>query len=311
MARKTIIVADPGIDSAFAVALALHDPDVDLLGLAATAGNVPPERATRNVHVLIEQLDPPRWPRLGEALPVEYDRYATDLHGPDGLGGVDFPCAQLHHPHPSDKLLSDLVRQNPHEVAVLLMGPATAFARALDRDPELAHLVQRLIVLGGSWHEPGDATAAAEFHFYCDPVAARQVLRCGAPITLLPLDVTRKLVLSPGELRQLPSPESRVGRFLRQLVPHALAPTASLYGIEGVYLNDVLGLVALTRPEAITTQPVAADVETRGELTRGMSVFDTRWGCTAKPNVDLATGVDLQAVRGYVQHILGEAGTSS
>jgi inosine-uridine nucleoside N-ribohydrolase len=310
MARKTVFVADPGIDAAFAVAVALADPDIDLLGLAATAGNVSPERATRNVHILIEQLDPPRWPRLGEALAVEYDRDATALHGPDGLGGVDFPCARLHHPHPSDKLLSDLVRQHPHEVAVVVMGPATVLARALDRDPELAHLVQRLIVVGGSWHEPGDVSAAAEFHFYCDPAAARQVLRCGAPLTLLPLDVTRTLVLSPGELRQLPSPDSRAGRFLRQVVPHALAPTASLYGIEGVHLNDLLGVVALARPEALTTRPVVADVETRGELTRGMSVIDTRWGCKAKPNVELATGVDLAAVRGYVQRVLGEAGTS-
>ena len=53
------------------MALALHDPELDVLGLAATAGNVSAEQATRNVHILIEQLDPPRWPRLGAALPVE------------------------------------------------------------------------------------------------------------------------------------------------------------------------------------------------------------------------------------------------
>jgi inosine-uridine nucleoside N-ribohydrolase len=310
MARKIILVADPGIDGAFAVTLAMLDPALDLLGLAATAGNVPAEQATRNVHVLVEQLDPPRWPRLGAALPVEYDRYATDLHGPDGLGGVDFPCAQLHHPHPSDKLLTDLMRMYPREVSVVLMGPATVFARALDRDPELATLVERLVVVGGTWHEPGDASPVAEFHFYCDPASARQVLRCGAPITLLPLDVTRKLVLSPAELRQLPQPESRAGRFLAQTVPHAIAPTASLYGVEGVYLNDVLGLLALTHPGAVSTRALSADVETRGELTRGMSVFDTGWSSKAKPNVDLAIGVDLRAARDYIHHILEQAGSA-
>src|ERR1700688_3267142 len=103
MARKVILVADPGIDGAFAVALALLDPDFDLVGLAATAGNVSAEQATRNVQTLIEQIDPPRWPRLGAALPVSYDLDAVNLHGPGGLGGIDFPCAQLHHPHPSDK----------------------------------------------------------------------------------------------------------------------------------------------------------------------------------------------------------------
>ena len=73
MTRKLVIVADPGIDGAFAIALALHDPQLDVLGLAATAGNVTGEQATKNVHILVEQLDPPRWPRLGTALPVEYE----------------------------------------------------------------------------------------------------------------------------------------------------------------------------------------------------------------------------------------------
>jgi inosine-uridine nucleoside N-ribohydrolase len=307
MARKVILVCDPGIDGAFAVALALHDPDIDVLGLAATAGNVSAEQATRNVHTLIEQIDPPRWPRLGAALPIEYTVNGTTLHGPNGLGGVEFPCAQLHHPHSSDKLLSDLVRQNPKEVAVLLMGPPTAFARALDRDPELATLVERLIVLGGAWHEPGNASAVAEFHFYCDPASARQVLRCGAPITLLPLDVMRKVVFSPSDLLHLPAPETRTSQFLRKIVPFGIGATANLYGIEGFHLKDVLGLIALTQPAAITTKPVPVDVETRGDLTKGMSVIDTRWGSTTKPNVDLGVSVDVAAVRKYIDRTLSQA----
>src|SRR6516162_4161151 len=117
MASKVVLITDPGIDGAFAVALALHDPDLDVLGLAATAGNVKADQATRNAQILIEQLDPPRWPRLGAALPGDYDTDATKLHGPGGLGGVEFPCAQLHHAHPADKLISDLVRLHPKEVA--------------------------------------------------------------------------------------------------------------------------------------------------------------------------------------------------
>src|SRR5262249_41812071 len=118
MASKVILIADPGIDGAFAVALALHDPDLEVLGLAATAGNVTAEQATNNVHILIEQIDPRRWPRLGAALPVEYDIDGSRLHGPGGLGGVVFPCAQLHHPHSSDKVVIDLVRQFPKEVSI-------------------------------------------------------------------------------------------------------------------------------------------------------------------------------------------------
>jgi len=184
------------------------------------------------------------------------------------------------------------------------MGPVSTFARVLDRDVEVASLVERLIIVGGSWHEPGDASAVAEFHFFCDPAAARQVLRCGALITLLPLDVTRKLLFAPTELLALPDSESPTTRFLRQIVPQGIAGAASLFGIEGFYLQDVLGLIPLVMPGALTTRSVAADVELRGELTRGMSVFDVRWGVAAKPNVELATGVDVPAVRQYIQRIL-------
>jgi inosine-uridine nucleoside N-ribohydrolase len=306
MARKIILVADPGIDAAFAVALGLYDPELDVMALVATAGNIGSEQATRNVHILIEQFDPPRWPRIGAALAVEYDRDATDLHGPDGLGGVNLPCAQLHHPHAGDKLIADVVRQHPNEVTVVLLGPATALARAFDRDPELARLVGRIVVVGGAWHEPGDASAVAEFHFWCDPLSARQVLQCGAPLTLLPLDVTRKLIFSPADLRALPPEETRTGRLLRRVVPHGLAPTAGRYGIEGVYLDAVLALVALSKSGAVSTRPMVADVETRGELTRGMSVFDARWAPDGRPNIDLAVGIDLTATRQYIHKALSE-----
>jgi inosine-uridine nucleoside N-ribohydrolase len=307
MMRKMILVADPGIDGAFAAALAMLDPDLDVIGLAATAGNVSAEQATKNIQILVEQLDPPRWPRLGAALPVEYETNATRLHGPGGLGGTSFPCAQLHHLHTSDKLLIDLVRQSPSDVTIVTLGPLTAVARAFDRDPELPGLLHRLVCVGGAWHEPGNASAVAEFHFYCDPLSARQVLKSGVPLTLLPLDVTRKLVLSPTDLLELPDTESRACRFLRQIVPYGIRMTSNLYGIEGFHLKDVLGVVAVSLHGSLSTRPMAVDIETRGELTRGMSVVDVRPEEKPVPNVDLAVGVDVQAVRKYIHQILAQS----
>ena len=74
---------------------------------------------------------------------------------------------------------------------MVTLGPLTVLARALDRDPELAMLVQRLVCMGGCFNEPGNAGPVSEFAFYCDPLAARQVLRCRRSITLLPLDLMR------------------------------------------------------------------------------------------------------------------------
>jgi inosine-uridine nucleoside N-ribohydrolase len=304
MARKVILVSDPGIDGAFAVALALFDPELDVLGLAATVGNVSAEQATRNVHILVEQFDPPRWPRLGAALPVEYEIDGRSLHGPSGLGAVNFPCAQLHHPHPSDKLLIDLVRQHPKDITVIAMGPLTVLARAFDRDPDLPGLIHRVVCVGGTWHEPGNAGPVVEFHFACDPAAARQVLRSRTPLTLLPLDVTRKLLLSPGDVLELPAPESRVSRFLRQVVPYGIGATSNMYGIEGFHLKDVLGVLAVAQPGVLNTRSLHVDVETRGELTRGMTVIDSRPGRREMANVELGVGVDVDAARQYIERVL-------
>src|ERR1700733_10950230 len=103
MIQKVILIADPGIDTAFAIALALHDPKIDVIGLIASAGNVSAEQATQNVHILINQIDAPKGPRIGAALPVQYESNGTKLHGPDGLGAVSLPPISLHQPTPGDK----------------------------------------------------------------------------------------------------------------------------------------------------------------------------------------------------------------
>jgi inosine-uridine nucleoside N-ribohydrolase len=305
MAHKIILISDSGVDGTFALALALADPELEVLGVIASAGNVGPDQATRNVFTLVEMLDPPRRPRIGAALPIEYEANLQSLHGEDGLGGAGFPSVQLHHPHPGDRLVGELARLHPGECTLVILGPATVAARALDRDPELHLHLKRIVFVGGAWQVPGDITAAAEFHFWCDPAAARQLIGCGSPVTLIPLDVSNRLVYSPGDLRSLPDNSIAVGSLLRTVLPLALAPTAGLYGTEGVHLNDALGVLFVARPDLFTLRAVPVEIETQGECTRGASVVDTRWACPSRPNVDLVVDLDLPAVREYLQRTLG------
>jgi inosine-uridine nucleoside N-ribohydrolase len=308
MPRKVILVADPGIDTAFAVALALHDPTLDVIGLIPCAGNVPPEQATANVHILIDQLDPPRWPRTAAALPVTYDADGLALHGPGGLGGIQFPVSTKHQQLAADKAIVDLVRLHPREVTVVCLGPATTLAAAFARDPDLPRLIDRVVLVGGAYREAGNAGPVAEFHFWLDPDAARTVLRSEAHPTVIPLDVTRKLVLSPSELLELPNPESKTCLFLRQVVPFGIRASSNLYGIEGFHLKDVLGVAAVALPGSVSTEPKAMDVETRGDLTRGMSVVDDRKGpAAAPPNAQLAVGAAVGEVRQWIERVLKQA----
>ena len=94
--------ASANLRTAFAIALALHDPELEVVGLIASAGNIHAEQATQNVHLLINAIDPPKWPRLGAALPVVYEIDGTRLHGADGLGNIGLPPVTLHQPTPGD-----------------------------------------------------------------------------------------------------------------------------------------------------------------------------------------------------------------
>src|SRR5579885_1090302 len=169
MPRKVMIVADPGIDTAFAVALALADPALDVVGLLPTAGNVSAEQATANVHTLVDVLDPPKWPRLAAALPARYETDGLALHGPGGLGGVTFPTATRHTLHPADKVLVELAHEHPRQVTVVCLGPLTTLATALDRAPCLPAVVEHTSLVGGCWREPGNSGPVAEFHVHLDP----------------------------------------------------------------------------------------------------------------------------------------------
>ena len=307
MPRKVVLIADPGIDTAFAVALALHDPDLDVVGLIPCAGNVTAHRACQNVHILIDQLDPPKWPRTAAALPIQYESDGTALHGPDGLGGADFPATERHQQQAADKVLAELVRDHPRELTILCLGPATTIARAFDRDPDLPSLIDRLILVGGCWKEPGNAGAASEFHFSLDPLAVRRVLRSGLHPIIIPLDVTRRLVLSPSELLELPNPESRTCRFLRQIVPFGIRASSHLYGIEGFHLKDVLGVAAVSLPGSVTTEDRVVDVETKGELTYGMMVVDTRKSPVGRPSAQVGVEAAVGEIRQYMNRILKSA----
>ncbi|MBI1831508.1 MAG: nucleoside hydrolase [Planctomycetes bacterium] len=305
MSKKVVLISDPGIDGAFAIASALNDPDLEVVGMLATPGNVPAHQATKNLRIVLEQLDPPRLPRLGAAPEIDFGIDGARLHGPNGLGHTDFPAASLVHLPPSEKLLAELVRQHPDELTVICMGPLTVLSRAFDLYPDLATQIKRIVVVGGTMHEPGNAGPVSEFHFFCDPKAARRIVNCPTSILLIPLDVTRKVLYSPTDLLGGESELSPAYHFLRQVVPFGIAATSHLYGIEGFHLKDVLGVIAVALPGALSTSHMYVDVEIQGELTRGMSVFDRRTWEHVTPNVEAATDVDCKAVRAYIRRVIG------
>ena len=314
LTKKILLDVDPGIDDAVALSMALFDPQLEVVAVTAVGGNVHPEQATRNVQAIIEQLDPPRWPRIGEASDSDLGLPSRNinLHGSDGLGNANFQVSELQHRHPAEKVIHEEVRAAPGEVTIVALGPLTNIARAFARDPSLPELVGQLVIMGGTLDGVGNITPAADFNIYCDPEAARAVFKSGAATkTLIPIDITRQVTFGYDLLDKLPDGNCRVGRFLSKVLPHLFRSYRQELGYESICLNDAVALVAALHPELFEIELTAADVELSGELTRGATVFDRRRNREWRSNLSVATKVEVSAVQDCILRGLATAGSSS
>ena len=174
---------------------------------------------------------------------------------------------------------------------LLLLGPATNAALALRRDPEGFRCLRDVVMMGGAVEEPGNVTTVAEFNVYADPEAIREVLRAGVPVTMVTLDVTQRVSLTPDLLA------AELGDTKAQMVRCVCKQGFSFYsqriGRHSMYLHDPLAAGMLVDPTFVETRRMKVDVEVRGELTRNMTVAEHRLSKTGSENVDVCVAVDV------------------
>ena len=313
MPRKVIIDCDMGIDDSVAICMLLFDSRFEILAITASEGCVAADQANSNLQAMVSILDPDRYPRLGMASPAELapavdTRY---LYGQDGLGNSNFEASMRHSALPAEKLIIDTVRANPDSVTILCLGPATNLARALQREPNLAAQIDQIVMTGGSMDAQGNVTACSEFNFYFDPASAKTILDSRTTKTLVPLNMTRHVSFGLDFLEQLPPESSRCGYFLRQILPFAFRSYRQHLGRETILLNDAVGAMMLLEPDLFQCELVACDVETEGQLTRGLLVADRRNLPECRPNVNVVTGVMADQVQQFIVDQLVLAGNAS
>jgi inosine-uridine nucleoside N-ribohydrolase len=233
---------------------------------------------------------------------------ARRLHGPDGLGNAGLAVSQLARQHPAEKLISDEVRAAPGDVTIICLGPLTNVARALAREPELMDLISRVVISGGSVKSSGNATACAEFNIYADPASARAVFKSPIAKTLVPLDVSDQVIWTLDFLEQLPADMTRAGKLLRGTLPYLFRSHRQHLGLESVRLPDAVVIAAVLHPELFRTEDLPGDVETTGEITTGMTVFDRRPNPPHRAGIEVALEIDTVAVTDCIVRGLAEAG---
>ena len=316
MVQKILIDADPGIGDAVAIALALVDPDVDVVGVTACCGVVSEASATHNLQAIVDAIDPPKRPRIGHAtaeldLDLWISRDCVDmrlLNGTGGLGDSPFPTSDLHHRHEAAKLMVELARNHPYELTIVTLGPLTNVAMAIDRAPDFLDLIKGIVCQCGSIAVGGDITAAAEFNVFAHPEAARTVLGASCTPTIVPLDVCVQPVLTFEQFTRLEqSASNSIVQFFNSILPFGFRAHHEHLGLEGFPLREVSALASVTNPRLFSSTEMAVNIEIMGDYTRGATVFERRSTRRSRAHIDVVTEVDSQGVIDYLSQVVRTA----
>ena len=295
--RKIIIDTDPGQDDAVAILLALASPeDVEVLGITAVAGNVPLGLTAKNARIVCELAGRPDVKVFaGADRPlVRALRTAEHVHGHTGLNGpaLPDPTMPLQDGHAVDFIVDTLRGESPGTVTLCVLGPLTNVALALEQAPDIAPRIAAIVLMGGAYFEVGNITPAAEFNIYVDPEAARTVFRCGAPITVMPLDVTHKALTTEARVTAFREMGTPVGRAVAEWTDFFERFDKEKYKTPGAPLHDPCVIAWLIRPDLFAGRFVNVEIECDSDLTRGMTVADW-WRVTDRaPNATFMGDVD-------------------
>jgi inosine-uridine nucleoside N-ribohydrolase len=202
---KVLMDVDTGLDDAIAIIMALHSPEIEIIGITTVSGNVTARAAALNTLGILRVMGKEsKIPVLkGASRPLsEKIVHAEEVHGKKGLGNITLQCnpALLQKRDVSSFISETLVNYRKGEVALVATGPLTNIARLILEDPDITHSLSRICIMGGAFGLAskiyGNITQHAEFNFYCDPKAAQIVMNHaslgGVRLNIVGLDVTDK-----------------------------------------------------------------------------------------------------------------------
>ena len=285
-ARKIIIDTDPGQDDAVAILLALASPELDVLGLTAVAGNVPLALTEKNARKICELAGRPETRVFAGAVrPLTRPLVTAEhVHGRTGLDGPELPepTMKLDTQHAVDFIVETLMAEPEGTVTLCPLGPLTNIALAMIREPAIVPRIREIVLMGGGYFEQGNVTPSAEFNIYVDPQAADVVYRSGAPIVMMPLDVTHKALTTKARIERFRTMGTRVGTATAQLLDFFERFDEEKYGTDGGPLHDPCVIAYLLKPELFSGRQCNVQIETVSELTMGATVVDW-WNITDGP----------------------------
>jgi inosine-uridine nucleoside N-ribohydrolase len=253
--ERVILDTDVGddIDDAFAIALALHSPELQILGISTTFGDT--ETRAKLLDRFLAEVGHPEIP-VAAGIPsapkgtFTQHRYAEGGH-----------FAKSSHPDAATFLLEQ-IRRYPGQITLIAIGPLMNIGAAIDKDPATFRKLKRIILMGGSVKRGyGDlgfgppVPPQPEWNILNDIPSAQKLFTAGVPLFVMPLDST-----------QLKMDEVKRAFLFSQGTPltDALTLLYHQWGQETPTLFDPMTIAFLVNPALCPVQPMHIRVDEKG-----------------------------------------------
>lgn len=274
--RKVIIDCDPGIDDALAIILALKSKEIEVIGITTVSGNVESLQGAKNalkVLKLLGRLDIPVY--LGESKPIKRELVtAQDTHGEDGLGEtfLEEVSSEYIRENGVDFILNTL--KNDENVSIIALGPLTNLCRAIEKDSETFHRVKEIVSMGGAYKSHGNCSPVAEFNYWVDPHGAREFLKkFNGEFTMVGLDITREIVLTPNLREMIHQFKDEIGDFIYDITRFYVDFHWEQERTLGCVINDPLAVEYFINRELCEGFKAYVDIACQ-DISMGQSVVD-------------------------------------
>ena len=307
MTKRIIIDCDPGQDDAINLFLALApETDLDIIAITTVAGNTSLEKTQRNARLLCEltgRTDIPIYAGCDAPLKLPLAT-AEEVHGSEGLEGIPIyePDMPLQPQNAVDYLIETLLATKA-PLTLVVTGPLTNIAKALEICPKIKEGIKDIIIMGGAMREGGNITPSAEFNIYVDPHAADIVFNSACELIIFGLDVTHKVLSSAEVLADMLALENPVATACHNLLTHYGRFEESKFGKNAAPLHDPCTIAYLLEPELFTLKSCNIRVECSSDLTRGHTAVDYWNGTDLPHNCKWAYIVDRD---GFFEVLLGQ-----
>ena len=215
MKKKVIIDCDPGIDDSLALILALNSPELEIVGITTVSGNVKADQGAKNALKVLKIMNREDIQvYIGEEIPLERELVtAQDTHGEDGLGETNYEEANVEINYGGVDFILENARKG--DISVIALGPLTNLAKALEKDEEGFNMINEIVSMGGAFRSHGNCSQVAEFNYWVDPHGVKEVFdRSKVPFSMVGLDVTREIILTPNLIELINQIGGDVANFI-------------------------------------------------------------------------------------------------